>query len=113
VSASAEVHISVAGYGDREKITEIIEQELANVGFDTTPSREYSVWYGEFGWMFDARSYGCSWDVLEDYWAKGLVSLIYDADPSLSVDVYVYNLDREADVVASTPHDARKEETHV
>lgn len=108
MSASAEVHISVAGGENTYAVKSVIEDALVEVGFDTTRGYDFSVWHGEYGSMYDARSHSCSWEVFRS-WADQLVEKIYKVDPEANVDVYVYNLDRAADVVASTKYDVRKE----
>jgi hypothetical protein len=40
--------------------------------------------------------------VFDSSWAESLVKKLYQLDPQLDAEIYVYNLEREADVVART-----------
>jgi hypothetical protein len=42
------------------------------------------------------------WQVFEQEWADSLVKAIYEVAPEADAELFVYNLEREADVVSRT-----------
>ena len=103
MSASAEVYISVAmGVKSRDKVETKIERALYNFGFDTANKERYSVSRYQSGMIVEAKSYGCAWEIFESQWAEKLVRELHAIDETSDAELYVYNLDREADVSVLT-----------
>ena len=105
MSASAEVYISVEmGVKSRDKIESKIQKVLHDFGFDYNNKERYLVGRYQSGIIIEAKSYGCAWEIFEQEWADKLVRGIHRLDETSVVELYVYNLEREADVVAKTHH---------
>jgi hypothetical protein len=103
MSASAEVYISVdMGYGARGSVETSIAAVLRDLGYDSANKERYQVGRFGSGIIVEARSYSCSWEVFEKDWARKLVRDIAVLDETADVELYVYNLEREADVKVCT-----------
>ena len=97
MSAAAEVFLSVSKPYDTDKVVDVVEKALNDVGFSgATPQTFIS------GHLWEARGWGVSWEVFNQSWADGLVKAIYEVAPEADAELYVYNLEREADVVSRT-----------
>ena len=103
MSASAEVYLTITAERSEVKsmYTEVVDDWLSSVGFFTSGEnyRRYSYQSGD---IYEVRGYSVSYDVFDSSWAESLVKKLYELDPQLDAEVYVYNLEREADVVART-----------
>ena len=104
MSASAELYITVDtdGMDSRPKIQEKIEEAIENLGYDTTDTTKYSVGRFLSGIIIEAKGYSVSYDVFREEWAEQLIRELYLIDDTVDAEVYVYNLDREADVQVSS-----------
>ena len=104
MSASAEVYISIDNENKeiRDSIQSIVDAALYENGFDTANKERYQIGYYHSGLIIEARSYGCAWEVFEESWAEKLVRDVATLDESANVELYVYNLEREADMVMRT-----------
>jgi hypothetical protein len=97
MSAAAEVYLSVSKPYDVDKVVDVVEKALNEVGFSgATPQTFIS------GHIWEARGWSVAWQVFEQEWADNLVKAIYEVAPEADAEVYVYNLEREADVVSRT-----------
>jgi hypothetical protein len=100
MSASAEVYVSVddsdAKHEAGDKVDQIVEAALKEVCIPTTGS-SYAVSRMSSGVIFESRGHSVSYDVFDEAFAKGIVQKLHDLDDGLDVEVYVYNLEREAD----------------
>jgi hypothetical protein len=114
MSASAEVYITITA--DKEKspnrYPEIVDKWLASAGFFTSGEnyRRSSLQSGD---IYEVRGYSVSYDVFHQEWSASLVKELHFLDKELDVEVFVYNLDREADASYSTsdiPEDYDKED---
>jgi hypothetical protein len=116
MSGSAEVYISVdMGYDARGSVETSIAAVLRDLGYDPANKERYQVGRFGSGIIVEARSYGCSWEVFEKEWAEKLIRDIAVLDETADVEVYVYNLEREADVSMRTIDlfsENRKEKAH-
>lgn len=103
MSASAEVYISadLAAGDTRIEVEEMIEKSLRELGFEYSDDR-YNVGHYESGLIVEAKSYSCRWEVFEKDWVDKMVREILRIDETSDVEVYVYNLEREADLVFRT-----------
>lgn len=104
MSASAEVYISVdtSGRETREPIQELIESTLNELGFDVNDEKRYTCGHYISGIIVEVKGHSVAWEVFDNAWAEQLVRLINDYDETSDVEIYVYNLDREADVSVSS-----------
>lgn len=104
MSASAELYITIDtdGIDSRSKIEEKVEEAVRELGYDPMDTARYSIGRYLSGIIIEAKSYSVSHDVFEESWAEKLVRDIYAIDDTSDVEVYVYNLEREADVQVST-----------
>lgn len=103
MSAAAEVYISVdMGYEARGSVETSIAAALRDLGYDPTNKERYQVGHFGSGIIVEARSYGASWEVFEEAWAENLVRDIATIDETAQVELYVYNLEREADMSMTT-----------
>jgi len=103
MSASAEVYISVdMGYDARGSVETSIAAVLRDLGYDPANKERYQVGRFGSGIIVEARSYGASWEIFEKEWAEKLVRDIAVLDETADVELYVYNLEREADVQVCT-----------
>lgn len=100
MSAAAEVYITidVATHDNRDKIESAVDMALRGLGFDIAADDRYKIDRYKSGVIIEAKSYGCRWEVFEDTWAEKLVREIHAIDETTNMEVYVYNLEREADV---------------
>jgi hypothetical protein len=114
MSASAEVYLTITA--DKEKspnrYPELVDKWLAEAGFFTSGEhyRRTSVQSGD---IYEVRGYHVSYDVFDQEWSASLVKELHFLDKELDVEVFVYNLDREADASYSTsdiPEDYDKED---
>jgi hypothetical protein len=112
MSASAEVYISVDNQdaSKRDAFREWIEKKLHDIGMSTTDTTKYS--HGTYlsGIIVECKGYSVSWDIFDQEWADSVVRGLHKIDDEVDVEIYVYNLDREADVVATT-HRMRSQAT--
>lgn len=97
MSACAEVYLSVSRPYDVDKVVEVVEKALNDVGFSGTTAQPFIS-----GHIWEARGWSVAWDVFEQEWADSLVKAIYEVAPEADAELYVYNLEREADVVSRT-----------
>lgn len=103
MSASAEVYISVdMGHEARGSVETSIAAALRDLGYDPANKERYQVGHFGSGLIIEARSYGARWEVFEKDWAVKLVRDIAVLDETADVELYVYNLEREADVKVCT-----------
>jgi hypothetical protein len=104
MSASAEVYISVDNQNKevRDSIQSLIDTALFEYGFDIANKERYHIGYYNSGIIVEAKSLGCAWEVFEEAWAEKLVRAIAALDETSNVELYVYNLDREADMMMTT-----------
>ena len=99
MSGSAEVYISVdVGYSTRGAIETSIEAVLRDLGYDPANKERYQVGRFGSGIIVEARSYSVAWEIFEKDWAMKLVRDIAALDETADMELYVYNLEREADV---------------
>jgi hypothetical protein len=114
MSGSAEVYLTITA--DKEKspnrYPEIVDKWLAGAGFFTSGEnyRRTSVQSGD---IYEVRGYSVSYDVFDQEWSADLVNELHLLDKELDVEVFVYNLEREADASYSTrdiPDDHDKED---
>ncbi len=103
MSASAEVYITITA--DKEKspnrYPELVDKWLAEAGFFTSGEhyRRTSVQSGD---IYEVRGYHVSYDVFDQEWSASLVKELFFLDKELDVEIFVYNLEREADASYST-----------
>ena len=104
MSASAELYITIDtdGVDSRSKIEEKVEGAVKELGYDPMDTAKYSVGRYLSGIIIEAKGYSVSYDVFREDWAEKLVRDIYAIDDTSDVEVYVYNLEREADVQVSS-----------
>lgn len=104
MSASAELYITIDtdGMDSRPKIEEKVEEAVRELGYDPMDTARYSVGRYLSGIIVEAKGYSVSYDVFQEDWAEKLVRDIYAIDDTSDVEVYVYNLEREADVMVSS-----------
>ena len=104
MSASAELYITIDtdGIHSRSKIEEKVEEAVRELGYDPMDTAKYSVGRYLSGIIIEAKGYSVSYEVFQEGWAEKLVRDIYAIDDTSDVEVYVYNLEREADVQVSS-----------
>jgi hypothetical protein len=104
MSASAEVYVSIDNQntGIRDSIQSLVDTALYDLGFDTANRERYQVGRYQSGLIIEAKSYGCAWEIFNQAWAEKLVRDIAVLDETANVELYVYNLEREADLVMRT-----------
>jgi hypothetical protein len=104
MSGSAEVYVSIDNQNTeiRGSIQSLVDTALYDLGFDTANRERYQVGRYQSGLIIEAKSYGCAWEVFDREWAEKLVRDIAVLDETADVELYVYNLDREADLVMRT-----------
>lgn len=112
MSASAELYITIDTdvVGLRPKIEQVVEEAATELGYETMDTERYSISRMISGFIIEAKSYSVSYKVFEEAWAEKLVRDINAIDKTSEVEVYVYNLDREADVLVSTRYLGLKKE---
>jgi hypothetical protein len=106
MGAAAEIYITVdiASADHREEIEQSIDKSLESLGFDVVNEKNYNIGRYPSGIIVECKSYGCSWDVFEEDWAEKLVREIHAIDETSNVELFVYNLEREADVSMSSAY---------
>jgi len=97
MSASAEVFLSVSKPYDTDKVVDLIDKRLNDVGFSGATAQTFIS-----GNIWEARGWSVAWEVLEQRWADELVLAIMEIAPECDVELYVYNLEREADNTSTT-----------
>ena len=97
MSASAEVYLSVNKPYDADKVVDVVSKALEEVGFYGAKAEMF---YS--GHIWEARGWSVAWSVFEQEWADNLVKAIYEVAPEADAELFVYNLEREADVVSRT-----------
>ena len=104
MSASAELYITIDtdGMDSCPKIEAKVEEAVRELGYDPMDTARYSVGRYISGIIIEAKGYSVSYDVFREDWAEKLVRDIYAIDDTSDVEVYVYNLEREADVQVSS-----------
>ena len=103
MSASAELYITIDTYLiDRDKIEAKVAEAVRELGYDPMDTTRYSIGRYQSGIIIEAKSHSVSYDVFQESWAEKLVRDIYAIDDTSDVEVYVYNLEREADVQVSS-----------
>jgi len=104
MSASAELYITIdtKSVDSRSRIEEKVEEAVRELGYDPMDTLRYSVGRYQSGIIIEAKSHSVSYDVFQEAWAEKLVRDIYAIDDTSDVEVYVYNLEREADVQVSS-----------
>jgi hypothetical protein len=104
MSGSAEVYVSIDNQNTeiRGSIQSLVDTALYDLGFDTANRERYQVGRYQSGLIIEAKSHGCAWEVFDREWAEKLVRDIAVLDETADVELYVYNLDREADLVMRT-----------
>lgn len=113
MSASAEVYLTISTDNETgNRHSELVDKWLEGAGFFTSGEnyRRTSVLSGD---IYEVRGYHVSYDVFDQEWSASLVKELWFLDKCLDVEVFVYNLDREADASYSTkdvPEDYKKEE---
>jgi hypothetical protein len=97
MGAAAEVYLSVSKPYDVDKVVDVVDKALNDVGlYGATPQTFIS------GHIWEARGWSVGWSVFEQDWADNLVKAIYEVAPEADAELFVYNLEREADVVSRT-----------
>ena len=104
MSAAAEVYITIdASQKDKwEEIELRVSETLDEFGFFTKQNEHYKVGRYHSGMIIECKGYSVAWGVFEEIWAEKLVREIHAIDETTDMEVYVYNLDREADVCISS-----------
>jgi hypothetical protein len=104
VSAAAEVYITIdASQKDKWEDIELrVSETLDFFGFFTKQNEHYKVGRYHSGMIIECKGYSVAWEVFEEKWAEKLVRGIHAIDETTDMEVYVYNLDREADVCISS-----------
>ena len=104
MSASAELYITIDtdGIGSRPAIEAKVEEAVRELGYDPMDTERYKLSRYQSGIIIEAKGYSVSYDVFREDWAEKLVRDIYAIDDTSDVEVYVYNLEREADVMVSS-----------
>jgi hypothetical protein len=97
MSAAAEVYLSVSKPYDVDKVVDVVDKALNDAGFSgATPQTFIS------GHIWEARGWSVAWEVFEQRWADDFVRAIMAIAPECDVELYVYNLEREADNVSTS-----------
>ena len=97
MSAAAEIYLSISKPFDSDKVNDEVERRLNDVGFSgATPQPFIS------GHIWEPRGWSVAWDVFEQRWADDFVRAIMAIAPECDVELYVYNLEREADSVSTS-----------
>jgi len=109
MSASAEVYVSVSSehLSSVMKVVDVVENHLREVGF-AIGDNNYQHSRMISGDIWEVRGHSVSYDVFDQEWADGLTKAIYEVAPEADTEIYVYNLEREADVVSTTMMIKRK-----
>ena len=109
MSASAEVYLTITADRRRSRslYPEVVDKWLEDAGFivDGEHYRKSSLQSGD---IYEVRGYHVSYDVFQNDWCDQLVRDLYALDEELDVEVYVYNLEREADSSATTSRIIKK-----
>jgi hypothetical protein len=104
MSASAEVYITIdASQKDKWEDIELrVSETLDEFGFFTKQNEHYKVGRYHSGMIIECKGYSVLWSTLEEGWAEKLIREVHAIDETTDMEVYVYNLDREADVCVSS-----------
>lgn len=103
MSGSAEVYISIdMGLDSRDVVEREIASVLRDLGFDPDNKDRNQVSRLSSGIIVEARSHSVAWEIFDKEWAEKLVRDIAVLDETADVELYVYNLEREADVQVCT-----------
>jgi len=104
VSAAAEVYITIdASQKDTWEDIELkVSENLDELGFFTKQNEHYKVGRYHSGMIIECKGYSVAYAVFLEDWAEKLVREIHAIDETTDMEVYVYNLDREADVCISS-----------
>jgi len=104
VSAAAEVYITIdASQKDKWEDIELrVSETLDELGFDTKANEHYEVGRNDSGMIIECKGYSVAYGVFLEEWAEKLTREIHVIDETTDMEVYVYNLDREADVCVSS-----------
>jgi len=97
MSASAEVYLSVSRPYDTDTLVGLIDERLNDVGFSGATAQTFIS-----GHIWEARGWSVGWNVFEQDWADDFVRAIMAIAPECDVELYVYNLEREADNTSTT-----------
>ena len=98
MSAAAEVYLSVSKPYDTDRLMPVIEKAFQDIGIDKIQTIDHMT----SGLIVEHRGWSVAWQVFEQEWADSLVKAIYEVAPEADAELYVYNLEREADVVSRT-----------
>lgn len=105
MSASAEVYVSVDCSKAKQNIflavDEVVNKAFEKVCIPTTGSN-YNTSRMMSGTIYESRGHSVAYEVFEEDFARGIVKKLHDLDQGLDVEVYVYNLEREADASYTT-----------
>jgi hypothetical protein len=106
MSAAAELYITIDmdGMDSRPAIEAKVEEAVSLLGYDPMDTGKYQVGRYLSGIIIEAKGYSVAYDVFQEEWAEKLVRDIYAIDETSDVEVYVYNLEREADVQVSSQY---------
>lgn len=104
MSASAEVYISVGGTDKTKRgaFQDLIEEKLKDIGMYIADTTRFSVSHYESGIVVECKGHSVAYTIFEQEWANGIIDDLYKIDSEADAEIYVYNLEREADVVATT-----------
>ena len=104
MSAAAEVYITIdASQKDKwEEIESTVDMALRGLGFDIAADDRYKIGRYHSGMIIECKGYSVAYAVFLEDWAEKLVREIHAIDETTDMEVYVYNLDREADVCISS-----------
>jgi len=104
MSAAAEVYITIdtATHDTRDKIESAVDMALRGLGFDIAADDRYKISRYNSGIIIECKGYSVAYSVFLEEWAEKLTREIHAIDETTDMEVYVYNLDREADVCVSS-----------
>ena len=108
MSASAEVYVSITMESpDRQE--DVVLSWLKDKSFPTT-GKDFDKMSLESGDIYQVRGWSVDYSVFDEEFPRSLVQHFMQERPEADVEVYVYNLDREADASYSTAIGMREEE---
>jgi hypothetical protein len=104
MSAAAEVYITIdaSQKGKWEEIELKVSETIDELGFFTKSNEHYKVGRYHSGMIIECKGYSVAYSVFLEEWAEKLTREIHAIDETTDMEVYVYNLDREADVCVSS-----------
>ena len=104
MSASAEVYITIDASQKNtwEEIELKVSENLDELGFNTKTNEHYKVGRYHSGMIIECKGHSVDYAVFLEDWAEKLVRKIHAIDETTDMEVYVYNLEREADVCISS-----------